>query len=156
MKTENLSTYDRLQILFLEMHYSITEEHLLEKIQEFDLKYVITGDPESKRHIITIAFDEDNAAAGLMDAKSDCLAVSYLKVMGGRILEDVSYIKNGNVDKVAIYRYHYDEENEQYGYTYLYYDANGDFRGILLKGQNSNLFPCENAKEAIDKVIHGT
>lgn len=151
---ETSENYDRLQSLFLQMDYRVDEDILSEKIQEADLKFVKTEPEKSQRHIYTIAFNEEDAQSGFMGCKGDCMAVSYMKLMGGMMLEDVSYIKNGDHDKVAVYRYHYDQENKRYGYTCLYYDAKGDFRGILLNGQNSNMFPCESTKEAMDKVIN--
>ncbi len=152
--TEECSTcYDALQMLFLEMNYTIEEDHLLEKIQEADLKFSVSEGKETKRRIITIANTQEDADAGLMDSNGDCMAVSYIKKIGSQMLEDVSYIKNGNKEKVAVYRYHYDAENNRYGYTYLFYNASGNFTGILLNGQNSNMFPCESAKDALGHVI---
>lgn len=151
---ENIETdYDALQMLFLNMNYTIEEDHLMELIQEADLKFAISEGKETKRRIITIANTQEDADAGFMDCDGDCLAISYMRKIGSQMLEDVSYIKNGNKEKVAVYRYHYDAENKRYGYTYLFYDASGNFTGILLNGQNSNMFPCENAEDALGRVL---
>ena len=150
---ETSTDNDVLQMIFRGMNYTIEEDHLMEIIQEANLKFAVTEGKETKRRIITIAKTQEDADAGIMSCAGDCIAVSYLRKIGSQMLEDVSYIRNGNRDKVAVYRYHYDSENHRYGYTYLFYDAKGNFTGVLLNGQNSNMFPCESADDALNRVV---